>query len=386
MISRLLFVTNGHGEIAIADRIAQEVRALDGAVAIDHFALVGDSRSAIMREVGPRQVMPSGGLLAMGNLRNIARDVGSGLLTLTYRQRRFLKRARGEYARVVAIGDVFALLMGLTLRAPLTYVGTAKSVRVAPYGFFERRALRRADEIFVRDEATAQRLREQGVEARAPGNVIVDLFGGEDDPRADAAAQGFAPLLAVFPGSRQSSYPDARFLLEVVRRVALHRPHLGAVVSIAPLLDAATFASGFREDGWEVDALSDARIPFALRHNDRVIARAWNGPIGPLLARAQVVMGQAGTANEAAAAAGVPVVAFERNRDRKTTWYRMRQHGLLGEALAVLPGDPAQAAAGLDALLDDAPRRAMMGMQGRERMGGPGGARAIAREIVERLP
>ena len=385
MNSRLLFVTNGHGETAIADRIAQEVCALDGAVAIDHFALVGDSRSAIMHEVGPRQAMPSGGLMAMGNLRNIARDVGSGLLTLTYRQRRFLKRARGAYARVVAIGDVFALLMGLTVRVPLTYVGTAKSVRVAPYGFFERRALRRADEIFVRDEPTAQRLREQGVDARAPGNVIVDLFDHEDDPRADAAAQGFTPMLAVFPGSRQSSYPDARFLLEVVRRVALHRPHLGAVVSIAPMLDAQTFARGFREDGWEVDELSDARIPFALRHNDRVIARAWNGSIGPLLARAQVVMGQAGTANEAAAAAGVPVVAFERNRDRKTTWYRMRQHGLLGEALAVLPGDPAKAASDLAALLDDAPRRAMMGAQGRERMGRPGGARAIARAIVERL-
>ena len=53
-------------------------------------------------------------------------------------------------------------------------------------------------------------------------------------------------------------------------------------------------------------------------------------------------MGQAGTANEAAAAAGVPVVAFERDRDRKTAWYRMRQHGLLGEALAVLPGDLAR--------------------------------------------
>jgi len=97
------------------------------------------------------------------------------------------------------------------------------------------------------------------------------------------------------------------------------------------------------------------------------------------------VVGQAGTANEAAAAAGVPVVAFELDRDRKTTWYRMRQHGLLGGALAVLPGDPAQAAAELRALLDDALRRTTMGALGRERMGGPGGALAIAREIGERL-
>ena len=381
----VLFVTNGHGEIAIAERIAHDVRELAPALAIDHLPLVGDSTSAYMREVGPRRPMPSGGLIAMGNVGNIAADLRGGLLALTWEQRAFLRRARGTYARVVAIGDVFALLMALAARAPTTYVGTAKSVRVAPYGFFERRVLRRADVVFVRDEATAQRLRAQGVDAQAPGNVIVDLFGGEDDPRADAAAEGFAPVLAVFPGSRQSAYADARFLLEIVARVAEHRPHVGAIVSIAPMLDPATFVAGFREDGWEVDERADARIPFVLRHNGRVYARAWRDSIGPLLTRAQVVMGQAGTANEAAAAAGVPVIAFERDSDRKTAWYRMRQHGLLGEALLVLPGDIAQASAGVDALLDDTPRRARMGAQGRERMGGPGGARAIARDLVARL-
>jgi uncharacterized protein (TIGR03492 family) len=320
----------------------------------------------------------------MANLRNIAADLRAGLLALTWQQRTFLTGARGEYNRVVAIGDVFALLMALAVRAPTTYVGTAKSVRVAPYGFFERRMLRRADAVFVRDEVTALTLRTEGVDARAPGNVIVDLFGGSDDPRADAAAEGFAPVLVVFPGSRRSAYADARFLLEVVARVGRDRPHLGALISIAQLLDPKTFAMGFREDGWTVDESDDARIPFILRRDGRVYARAWCGAIGPLIARAQLVMGQAGTANEAAAAAGVPVVAFERDRDRKTAWYRMRQHGLLGEALAVLPGDAARAAAGVAALLEDAPRRARMGALGRERMGGPGGARAIARDVVER--
>jgi uncharacterized protein (TIGR03492 family) len=380
---KLLFVTNGHGEIAIADRIAEDVRALAPAIAIDHFPLVGESRSVYMREVGPRRAMPSGGLIAMANLRNIAADLRGGLLGLTWEQRVFLTRARGEYNRVVAIGDIFALLMALAVRAPTSYVGTAKSVRVAPYGFFERRMLRRADAIFVRDEATAQALRAQGVDARAPGNVIVDLFDANDDARADAVAEGFAPVLVLFPGSRQSAYADARFLLEVLARVGRDQPRLGALISIAPLLDPRTFAAGFREDGWTVDETGDARVPFVVRRDERIYARAWRGSIGPLLARAQLVMGQAGTANEAAAAAGVPVVAFERDRDRKTEWYRMRQHGLLGEALVVLPGDPAHAAAGVGALLEDAPRRARMSALGRERMGGPGGARAIARDIVE---
>ena len=162
MSSRLLFITNGHGEIAIADRIAQEVHALDGAIAIDHFPLVGDSRSAIMREVGPRRVMPSGGLLAMGNLRNIARDVSNGLLTLTFRQRRFLQRARGEYARVVAIGDVFALLMGAygSRAADLRWNGQERA-RCAVWFFRTARAAPRGRDLRARrtDGAAAARAR-----------------------------------------------------------------------------------------------------------------------------------------------------------------------------------------------------------------------------------
>lgn len=383
MARRILFVSNGHGEAAIADRIAQDVHQLDPAIEIDHFPLVGESRATYMREVGPRELMPSGGLIAMGNLRNIARDVGSGLIGLTLRQRRFLRRSRGTYDRVVAIGDVFALLMALAAGAPVTYVGTAKSVRVAPYGRGERIVLRRARRIFVRDEATAERLRAQRVAAEAPGNVIVDLFGDED-VRADEAVRGFDPAIAVFPGSRASAYADAGFLMQVLRAVAQSRPALGGVLSIAPLLDIDAFAATLRAAGMSVERREDERIPFVVRDGERVLARAWRGTIGPLLSRVQMVIGQAGTANEAAAAAGVPVVAFERERDRKGAWYRMRQHGLLGEALAVLPGDLPSAAQGLAALLDDPQRRTAMGAHGRERMGAPGGARAIAQTLVSK--
>ncbi|HUA08704.1 MAG TPA: hypothetical protein VMA98_05465 [Candidatus Acidoferrales bacterium] len=382
---RVLFVTNGHGEIAIADRIAQELHAIDERVRIDHFPLVGESRAAFMHEAGPRRAMPSGGLIAMGNLRNIARDLRGGLLALTLEQRRFLVRARGSYDRVVAVGDVYALLMALAVHAPATYVGTAKSVRVAPYGAFERGVLRRAQSVFVRDEATARALQAHGVDARAPGNVIVDLFGDANDPRADAVAAGFAPALAIFPGSRPSAYGDARFLLDVVRRVGSGRAQLGAMLSVAPLLDPAQFAAGFRAEGWQVEESGSELLPFSLVRDGRTFARAWRGAIGPLLARAALVLGQAGTANEAAAAAGVPIVAFERDRDRKTAWYRMRQHGLLGDALLVLPGDLERAVAGVNALLDDPQRRAAMGAEGRERMGSGGGARAIARDVAERL-
>lgn len=384
-MARVLFVSNGHGEAAIADRIAQELHALHPGVEVDHLALVGEHSTQAMREVGPRQTMPSGGLIAMGQVKNITRDLRAGLVGLTLAQRAFLARSRGDYDLAVAVGDVFALLMALAARVQTSFVGTAKSVRVAPYGAMERRVLRRARDVFVRDDATAQRLRAQGVDASAPGNVIVDLFAAPDDPHADLAARDFVPAIAVLPGSRASAYGDARFLLDVVRRAARERPSLGALLSVAPMLDPLEYERVLRDDGWEIVSRQDPRVPFVARSDGRDIVRAWRGPLGPLLSRVQVVIGQAGTANEAAASAGIPVMAFELGNDRKTAWYRMRQVGLLGDALAIAPGEPDLAARELGALLDDAPRRVAMGAAGRANMGPPGGALAIARALAARI-
>jgi uncharacterized protein (TIGR03492 family) len=380
---RALFISNGHGEEAIAARIARELRELVPA-ACDHLALVGEfGHPSVMRDVGPRRTMPSGGLIAMGNIRNIVRDVGAGLLGHTFAQLRFLRSACTTYDVSVAVGDVFALLMALQTRTPSVFVGTAKSVHVAPYGPIEERFIRKARAIFVRDAATAQRLREHGITAESPGNVIVDLSSEGESARIDEAVGTFAPVLGLFPGSRSpGAYNDARFLCSVVRALA-DSPHLGALLSIAPSLDAARFARELAQDGWSISERADPLMPFTLRDGERELVRAWRGGISPIIDRAMLVLGQAGTANEAAAAGGVPVVAFELAGPKKREWYRRRQSGLLGGALLIATGDATAVAADVRALIDDAPRRVRMGTIGRERMGPPGGAHAIARRIVE---
>jgi uncharacterized protein (TIGR03492 family) len=379
---KALLVSNGHGEASIADRIAVELRAIAGDVRIDHLALVGDGRSETMNDVGPQRAMPSGGLIAMGNVANIARDVRSGLIRLTFAQYRFLRRARGAYDVVVAIGDVYALLMALAARAPVVFVGTAKSVNVAPYGPLEERVLRRARAIFVRDDATAARLRAHGLAVEGASNVIVDLFASADDARAGEAVATFSPALALFPGSRENAYADARFLLRVTRELARNRTTIGAALSVAPSLDAERFAAMARDDGWSVSPHAGEVLPFELATDGRVVVRAWRGGLGPILRRVTLVLGQAGTANEAAAAAGIPVVAFERAGDRKSRWYRRRQQGLLGEALAVVPDRLNDAASAVGALLDDPQRLARMSAVGRARMGAPGGARIVAASVA----
>jgi len=355
-VREVLFVTNGHGEAAIAARIAAELRAR-APLATRHFALVGERLGGgDFADVGPQRALPSGGLVAMGNLAAFARDLGAGFVQLFARQVRFLRAARGRYAAIVAVGDAYACALARLAGGPLVYVGTAKSVYVAPYGPGERRIIAAARRVFVRDAATAAALCAQGVPAEAPGNVIVDLLAS--DERVDWRG---TPRVAVLPGSRERAYADARQLAAVIARVRAGAPQLDAVLSIAPNLDPARFAP----------ALAAGPL------------RAWPGPLGALLPEATLVLGQSGTANEAAAAAGVPVVALELAGARRDAWYRKRQRGLLGDALLIAPGDEAGAAAAVAALLADPTRRARMAAVGRERMGSPGGAAAIAGAIAE---
>ncbi len=357
MIPAILFVTNGHGEAAIAKRIAVELRGL-GDFATDHFALVGTEHGdANFRDVGPQRRMPSGGLVAMGNVRALAADIRAGFLGHLARQLRFIRTLRRRYAVVVAVGDVYALAIARLARRPTAFVGTAKSIYVAPYGPFERRLLRGARRVFVRDAPTADYLRARGVDAEAPGNVIADLLTTSARVRWPAGAE----RIALLPGSRTRAYADAVRLADVARRVVARTPGCAAMMSIAPGLDATRFAPALAGDP-----------PIGV----------WGDDLGALFADATIALGQAGTANEAAAACGVPVVAFEFDGARKSAWYRDRQARLLGEALAVVPGDPDRAADAIAAILADPGRRERMARVGRERMGERGGAAAIARAIA----
>jgi uncharacterized protein (TIGR03492 family) len=171
-------------------------------------------------------------------------------------------------------------------------------------------------------------------------------------------------------------------LLEVTAALAARHPELGAVLSVARGLSWERFAGLAERAGWQVRAQRDESIPFVLSRDGREVVRAWSGSLGPVLRRVALVLGQAGTANEAAAAAGVPVVAFERDGGRKMRWYRRRQRGLLGDALAVFSGRLDDALAGVERILSDPAMRQRMGETGRERMGEPGAAARIARRIA----
>jgi uncharacterized protein (TIGR03492 family) len=236
--------------------------------------------------------------------------------------------------------------------------------------------MRRAVTRFVRDERTASALRERGLPAIA-ANVIADLAVADTAYSWPSEGERFVLL----PGSRDDAYADAVLLMHVVRLVARQRA-VYAMLSLAASLDAARIVRALENDGWTITAPA-GREAFVASFDGCTIAAAWRGDAGALFSGATIVLGQAGTANEAAAAAGLPVVALETRRSGREGWYRMRQARLLGNALDVVPGDPAQAAASVLSLLDDPARRAEMSRTARSRMGPPGASAHVARAVAD---
>lgn len=103
-----------------------------------------------------------------------------------------------------------------------------------------------------------------------------------------------------------------------------------------------------------------------------------------MLGAADLVLSTSGTASEQAAALGRPVVAFP-VPPSYTGAFLANQRRLLGEALTVSSAEPAALAAALSELWRDPARYAAAAAAGRDRMGPPGGVRAIAEDILRRV-
>lgn len=392
---RVLLVSNGFGEMAIAGYLAREIRAAQPDAQIEHLPLVGTpAADAGVKTVGPVADMPSGGLVAFWNLRNIARDVGAGLIGLTMRQFAFLRGRRDDV--VIAVGDVFCLAACLMFaRRPTVFVATAKSEYVARHSWFEAKIARRARAVFARDAATAHALAALGVRATFAGNVMMD---GLTESHVELPAAPNSVRIGVLPGSRADA-PDnaeaaARRLKKIADLLRQRGQHVQAYVSLAPTVALEDLLAGLRRGGVVaaptgaesgVVAISDeGALGAATRAS--VAAAVVRGAFGDLLRASEIVLGQAGTGNEQAVGLGKPVVSAADSKPGKPDrvgWYRMRQQRLLGDALLVLPAaDDDAFASGVVSLLDDGGRRIAMARAGRERMGGSGGAREVAKAAL----
>ncbi len=379
-MKRLLVLSNGAGEDAIAARILQRLpQELQDSVACCPLVGPGKALEGRYELVGPRVLPPSEGLFRE-SWRLALRDLATGVIAGHWRQLAFLKQQREHTGLTVAVGDLFpVLLAGLAGLKPLLFVGTAKSVYHHPYSAPERYLLKRwTDHSIVRDGATAEKLTAQGLAARWLGNAMMDEVAPTGRP-LPLPADG--PLITLLPGSRQEAPRVLPFQLQTLLALRTRHPDLRAAVAAAPGADPEELSQGCREEGWSLHSCPGEGA-LGLLEKDGWSVPLLQGRLGDLLAHSTVVLGQAGTANEQAAGAGVPVVAYDARGVRNLRWYRKRQVGLLGDAVKVVLPESQAIEAELDHLLRDPAERQRRGAIGRERMGEAGGSERMARAIA----
>jgi uncharacterized protein (TIGR03492 family) len=376
---RVLLVSNGAGEDAIAREVACRAQGLE----LEALPLVGQgvAYEGVARRVGPRRSMPSGGLIpeALGNL---LRDLVGGLAGLVLQQIAWLRRERRNYRLFVAVGDLWpVVLAGLAGARPLVFIGTAKSDYHHRYSALEALVLRFFTVLaLVRDEPTAQSLRERRVRAAWVGNAMMD---GLEVTGAELGVAAEEVCLALLPGSREGTYSALPRMLEAYTILAGQMDSAPrALVGLAPSVDLERLGGSC--PGWTMVSTGRERGAVAELRGPAPPVMLVRKAFPDVLHRSTVAFGLAGTAHEQAAGLGLPVVAFEPGAESRLGWYRGRQKGLLGEALRVVEDDPVEVAAELRRLLEDSAERARRGQVGRERLGPPGGGRAMA-GILERL-
>jgi len=305
-------VSNGHGEDVIGASLAGDLRTLWPAVTVRAFPLVdqgGAYRAHAIPTLGPCRALPSGGL-TMHSPASFVSDVRAGFVGMTLRQLADLARLRSDV--LVVVGDIYAQALAAFARArfravvqPLVsaYHGSGGGRPPANRYFMERisypeRVLMRhlASVVYARDADTAAWLEAHGVRhALALGNPMVDLAAGRPLEGVDPAR-----TVALLPGTRAHTPAALMRMAHALRRVPAVTGLVAWQAGSLPQLP-----------GWEAEAALPplAGRVAALRHGAN---RLWvmEGRFGDVLASARVAIGTAGTANEQAAARGVPVVSF----------------------------------------------------------------------------
>lgn len=372
---RYLFISNGHGEDAIAAAI---VRQMPDTVSIEAYPMIGagNAYTGACPVVGPRATLASEGWRNVkGSLR---RDIATGGLRTVPPALQFLRRVRGSYDRVVVIGDMVGVLAcWATGYRDLYYLDVYKTGAARLYSALERWAIKQSCKaVFCRSDNLASSLTAIGVNARCAGNVMMDTIPHGNYDAAQRRKRSFAVTL--LPGSRALTSESFALQVEALRKLDMSlRPDVFLAVAGGVKVEDLAKAAGLRRSATlsaesdDLGELSDGKL---------TVHMARGGAMGNLLEQSDIVLSQAGTATVQALGLGIPAITFLNPRDRRS---RFRdEQTLFGDARLVVPADADAVGNALSKLLSDPAERMRLARIGRDRIGEPGAVNAIIETLV----
>lgn len=387
----ILFLSNGHGEDLNASLIIQAWgdRPLEPAVVA--LPLVGTGhayRRLSIPIIGPTQNLPSGGLIYT-HIGNWLKDLLAGLVGLTLGQLRAIFRHRHHCEGIVAVGDIFPIVVAYLTGRPFAafivstssyYEGRLKLPWLTEHCLRSQRCL----SILTRDRFTALDLQQRGiVKAQFLGYPIMDVLTASGQ---DLQLDPTLSTLALLPGSRlPEALHNLGLQLKICEEIAKLQP-TNLRVALIPDIREADLASLAQDHRWQYQP--GGILQKTIGGQTLEVRGCWQA-FADILENCHLVIGMAGTAVEQAVGLGKPVVQIPGEGPQFTYAFAEAQMRLLGCSVTTVgkkPTDPhlfTQTAQLIVEKLQDKAYLEDCRQNGLQRVGLPGGAIAIAHHLAQ---
>ena len=425
---RFLCLSNGHGEDQIAVRILQQLQTQAPSAKISVLPLVGEGKAygrAGFDLAGPSKAMPSGGFIYMDG-KQLARDVQGGLLKLTWQQlkttQKWGKQAgqpADQPSLVLAVGDIVPLLFAWLSGQDYVFIGTAKSEYylrdeqgpLERTGGWRARLESRSASIFLpwerwlmgrprckgafpRDLLTTEVLKRWPIPAYDLGNPMMDGLEAQTAIPAIAqqATQEGRLKLLLMPGSRPpEAFRNWELILEAVKALVNRERERGFIflAAVTPGLDREALINALSIHAWQSledaevqawgDWLPEDALVFGRRQHRLLLSQR---SFGDYLQGADGAIAMAGTATEQFVGLGKPAFILPGEGPQFTPAFAEAQTRLLGPSV-ILVEQPSQLPEVMDRVMNDPDRLRGISENGRLRMGEPGAAARIARQLLK---
>jgi uncharacterized protein (TIGR03492 family) len=392
-VSRVLLLSNGHGEDLSGALMGQELQTRG--LQVTALPLVGHGqvyRQAGLPVLGQTRAYSTGGL-GYTSLRGRLTEILQGQVLYLLRRLALLLRVASQADLVVVVGDVVPVLAAALVGRPVvTYL-------VAYSSHYEGRlrlpwpcglclGSRRFRRVFSRDALTASDLSGQlGRPVEFLGNPFLDRVLEASAPLTPPDVARPAQRLGLLPGSR---LPEALGNLELMLGVLDHLPQpLQAPERLA--LDAALVGDLTVDRiqpcaeplGWSLHGEELRKGPLRLRLH-------W-GRFAAVVQQSDLLLSMTGTAAEQAVGLGKPVLQLPGFGPQFTPGFAEAQRRLLGPTLFCADGEPGteknlrRSGELIGRLLADADLPERCRRNGQERIGSGGGTARMAEQIVSLL-
>lgn len=423
---KLLCLSNGHGEDAIALRIIQQLQQHPHCPQLAALPIVGEGRAYTSQGiplVGQVKTMPSGGFIYMDG-RQFARDLQGGLAQLTWTQLQSVKAWAREGGTILAVGDIVPLLFAWWSGAPYAFVGTAKSeyyvrneqgvlpraswlgqlesVGGSVYLPWERWLMShpRCKAVFPRDTLTAETLAQRSIPAFDVGNPMMD---GLEPTGISLRAQEEELTFVLLPGSRvPEAYENWDTILEAVSQLLktpgllkisrllktsrLSQPLLESTQialrflgAIAPTVDPAPLCRFLLDHGWTL--VPQSALTFKQGNATLLLVLS---AFNDCLHQADMAIAMAGTATEQFVGLGKPAFILSGKGPQFTSTFAEAQTRLLGDSV-IWVRHPNQLTEAVQELLQDSQRLQRISENGQRRLGKSGASERIAQLLLEQF-